>query len=207
MLKPLVLLVPLGLAACKDPPPTGTPPTTTDTDTGEPHILPNDSYPLPEDTAPETIPDLEPSHWVYLEQDGAWVLGAASPPFGSMSGDLHIREFVDELDTAAPAYECDVRYALTGTEQTTHSCDACDFVFAVEHYVSEGDPVACHDPDVPSDGAIWNMGFDSQTRTIYRNYYGTGLWMPWYAATRSGTTIDFQWSGRLAIEVLDTGDM
>ncbi len=190
--------------ACTGAPPEAPPPTTVDTDTAEPRILPQDSFPLPTDSAPDLPPDLTPAHWVTLEQQGMWDLEVTAP-WESMSGTLRIREFVDELDTAAPAYECDVTFALTGPAQDNHSCDACDFVFAVEHYLQTGDPSSCHDPDVPNDGSVWMMGFDGGTQTIYRNYGGTGLWLPWYEATRNNDIVSFEWTAVLAIEVMDSG--
>lgn len=201
------MLIAAWLIACKSAPETPPPPTTTDSETGDVHILPRDSYPLPTDSSPDLPPNLTPSHWVTLEQTGTWVLGSSTPPFSSMTGDLRIREYVDDLDTAVPNYECDVTYALTGSEVTQHSCGACDFVFEIEHYVQSGSPGDCHDPDVPLDGSIWNMGFDSGTRTIYRNYGGTGLWLPWYDATKAGATVTFDWTASLAIEVEDSGMM
>lgn len=201
------MLIVATLAACTPDPGSPEPTTPTDSETGDVHILPRDSYTLPTDTAPDLPPNITPTHWVTLEQTGAWLLGNSTPPFGSMTGNLHLREYVDDLDTAEPVYDCDVEYALTGSELTQHTCSACDFVFEVEHYVQSGTPTDCHDPDVPLDGSIWNLGFDSGTKTIYRNYGGTGLWLPWYDATKQGATVNFEWTASLAIEVMDSGMM
>lgn len=198
---------------CDGQGPTGTLPEPTDTDSGEPQILPLDSFPLPQDTAPEVIPDLTPDHWVHLLQAGTWALGNTSAPWGSVTGTLRLREWIDEMDTGVHSgttdtgmatYECDVRYALTGTEVTNHDCSQCDFVMAVEHQVSEGDPSACHDPDAPVSGAIRNLGYDNQTQKIYFDYYGTGLWLPWYDADRTGQTVRFSWTTQLGIELPDS---
>ncbi len=199
----LLALVAIGCSG-DDAPPT-TPPTT-DTDTGEPQILPLDSFPLPEDTAPEVIPDLSPNNWVNLSQIGVWNLGNTSEPWGSVSGTLVIREHIDELDTAAPVYECDVSYTLTGTEVTNHDCNDCDFVMAVEHYVNSGDPSACHDPDAPVNGAIRHLGYDNATKKILFDYYGSGVWIPWYDADRTGQRVDFEWTAQLGIELADSAD-
>jgi hypothetical protein len=187
-----------------------TPPTQTavptDTDTAEPNLLPTDTAAyIPVDTAVPPPPNLTPAHYVYMSQTGTWNMGSASPPFGSVTGTLAITEYVDQLDTAAPVYECAVRYVLTGEEVTQHTCADCDFVFNVEHYVSQGDPSTCNDPDTPTSGEVWQLGFDQGTAQIYFNYHGTDVWLPWYDATKTGSVVDFLWEATLAIEVEDTG--
>ena len=42
--------------------------------------------------------------------------------------------------------------------------------------------------------------------SIYHNYYGTDVWLPWYDADKNGATVDFEWIATLAIEVVDTGE-
>lgn len=192
--------------ACNGEGPTQTTPPTTDSHTGEPQILPLDSFPLPEDTAPEVIPDLTPDHWILLTQVGQWTLGNTSAPWGSVTGTLRLREYVDALDTAEPVYECDVTYSLTGSEVTPNDCPGCDFVMAVEHYVTAGDPSACHDPDAPVDGAIRHLGYDNGAKKILFDYYGSGVWIPWYDADRTGQIVDFEWSAQLGIELPDSAD-
>lgn len=178
------------------------------TETGEePKVLPIDtSLYLPEDTAPDQVPNLTPSNYVVMSQVGSWTLSSADPPFSSLFGTLQITEYIDELDTALPVYECFVTYSLTGDPVETHTCADCDFVFNVEYYVTEGDPNACHDPDAPPSGAIWQLGFSSATGKLLLNYYGTDVWLPWYDATKTGADIAFQWVANLAIELEDTGD-
>jgi hypothetical protein len=203
--RPCVLLA-LAALGCNGDEPPGTTPPTVDTDTGEPQILPLDSFALPEDTAPEVIPDLTPDHYVILTQVGLWNLGNASAPWGSVSGTLRVREFVDALDTAEPVYECNVEYTLTGTEVTPHDCPGCDFVMAVEHYVVSGDPSACHDPDVPLDGAVRHLGYENGAQKLLFDYYGSGVWLPWYDADRTGQVVDFEWTAQLGIELPDSAD-
>lgn len=177
----------------------------TDTDTDEPHILPIDTSTfIPRDTGPEATNDVVPENWVYLFQQGQWLLGSYAPPYGSLSGTLRIQEYVDTLDTANPDFECNVRYSLTGTEVGGHTCPTCAYVMDVEHYVTSGDPTSCHDPDAPQNGAIWQMGYDPAGDILF-NYYGTDVWLPWYDATQVGATVDFSWSMTLAIEVEDSG--
>ncbi|MEZ4236901.1 MAG: hypothetical protein R3F59_12260 [Myxococcota bacterium] len=201
-------LVPLlWAAACTPPGPQQTTPVPTDSDTSEPKILPIDTAPfIPIDSSADGPPDLVPGHFVYMSQSGVWNLSSASAP-NTMTGSLQITEYVDTLDTALPEYECYVTYALTGEAVGNHTCTDCNFVFDVEFYVDDGDPAACHDPDAPPSGAVWQMGWSDPDGTIYLNYYGTDVWLPWYPGTKSAAVIDFAWSATLAIEVLDTGDM
>jgi hypothetical protein len=196
------------VAGCTNPPSTLPTPGTPDTDTGEPQVLPIDTgaY-VPQDTGIDIPPDILPSHWVYIAQQGVWNLSPASPPYTGVIGTLVLQEYIDALDTAVPNYECNVTYALTGSSVQSHTCADCDWVMDVEHFVNLGDPSACRDPDAPPAGAVWQMGYDGATEHIYLNYYGTGVWLPWYDATQSGAQVDFGWNGTLAIELDDTGDM
>jgi hypothetical protein len=193
-------------AACTPPGPQQTTPVPTDTDTSEPKILPIDTAVfLPTDSSAGAPPDISPDHYVFMTQIGVWTLSAATDPT-SMAGTLEITEYIDTLDTALPVYECLVRYALTGDAVANHTCTDCAFVFDVEFYVNEGDPAACHDPDAPPAGAVWQMGWSNSDETIYLNYYGTDVWLPWYGGIKNAAIIDYNWSATLAIEVLDTGE-
>jgi hypothetical protein len=202
-----VLLALMGLSCEGDPGQTATQPTTTET--GEdPKVLPIDTAPyLPEDTAPDVVPNLTPENYVYMNQVGSWTLSASDPPFTDLYGTLRITEHIDTLDTALPVYECNVTYSLTGSPVGDHTCGDCDFVFEVEYFVTAGDPSTCHDPDAPPSGAVWQLGYDEGTNKIYLNYYGTDVWLPWYDATKAGAAVDFNWTATLAIEVLDSGDL
>jgi hypothetical protein len=196
------------LAGCSNPPSTLTTPSTPDTDTAEPQVLPIDTGSfVPQDTAPDVPPDITPDHWVYITQNGIWNLSPASPPYTDVVGSLQLQEYIDVLDTAVPNYECNVTYSLTGNSLQTHTCAACDWVMEVEHFVSSGDPTACHDPDAPTDGSTWQMGYDAAQSKILLNYYGTDVWLGWYDADQAGNQVDYGWSGTLAIELEDTGDM
>jgi len=201
----LTLLLPLtALLACNGQPVMEADGPVTDTNTADdPVILPLDtSVFVPSDTGTQPDPNLQPDHFVYLLHEGSWALSG-----GGLSGQLSIQEYVDELDTArANPFLCDVLYALTGTEISEHTCDQCDLVIEVEHYVSAGDPSICSDPDTPPDGAVWQLGYASSDQMIYLNYFGTDVWLPWYEATTGPPNIQFSWSATIAIEAQDTGD-
>jgi hypothetical protein len=200
---PSVVLLGALAIGCKADPPAGDGPPPEDTDTSEPHILPIETAIfIPEDTAPEATPDLVPESWVTIVQQGQWTTSV-----GSMSGTLRLQEYVDELDTAEPRYECDVVYSLTGTESTSDTCPSCDYAFDVEHFVTTGDPSGCHDVDAPQSGDIWELGYDGAANKILLNYHGTDVWLEWYDATQVGTIVTFGWSATLAIEVQDSGTM
>jgi hypothetical protein len=199
---PFVLIGALA-AGCTAEPPAGDGPPPEDTDTSDPRILPIDTTMfIPQDTAPDATPDLVPDNWVYIVQQGSWATSGAN-----MTGTLRLQEYVDELDTAEPNYECDVVYSLTGNAAGSSSCPSCDFVYDIEHFVSSGDPTGCHDVDAPQSGEIWQMGFDGGANKILLNYHGTDVWLEWYDATQAGYIVTFDWSATLAIEVEDSGMM
>jgi hypothetical protein len=184
-----------------------------DTDVEPPKVLTLDTAAfIPTDTAPEVLPNNEPSNWITLVQDGQWRLSPATAPYTDMDGLMTIQEWLGDAlgtpppvaDTATgepPAFECEVEYSLTGQAVDPHTCPECDFVMEIEHFVTVGDPSACTDPDTPMDGTTWQLGFDSGTGTIFLNYYGTDVWLPWYNASKVGADVLFDWSATLAIEV------
>ncbi|HHO54429.1 MAG TPA: hypothetical protein ENK18_27055 [Deltaproteobacteria bacterium] len=191
---------------------------TEDTDTeDDPEVLSIDtSVYIPVDTAPDVVPDLQPSDWIQLRHQGLWSLSGS--PFTDLSGQLILREYLNVLDTAIDTsiattdtayvdpYLCNVTYSLTGSAIDNHTCATCSFVFEVEHYVSDGDPSLCREPDTPPDGAVWQLGYNAGTDEILLNYYGTDVWLPWYDTTTGPPNIAFEWSFSLAIELEDTGD-
>lgn len=192
----------IALAGCSQDPPAKDAPPTEDTDTDSPHVLPigDTSIYIPQDTAPDVAPDLAPENFVYIVQQGQWTTSA-----GTMTGTLRLQEYIDVLDTAVPVYECNVLYSLTGSDAGNTTCPSCDFVFDVEHFVTSGDPSACHDVDAPQAGEVWQLGYDDGAGKIMLNYHGTDVWLEWYDANQAGAIVDFDWSATLAIEVEDSG--
>ncbi len=191
---------------------------TEDTNTeDDPVVLPLDtSIFIPSDTAPDVVPDLEPSDWIEVRHQGSWSLTGS--PLSDLAGQLTVREFLNALDTAVDTsiattdtayvdpYLCNVTYALTGAAVDDHTCGSCDLVFEVEHYVTEGDPSRCREPDAPEDGAVWQLGYEDASDTIWLNYHGTDVWLPWYDATTGPPNVAFEWSFRLAFEIEDDED-
>jgi hypothetical protein len=202
-----ILLSTVAIAACKQKPASDSIPGTADTGSGEePNVLPIDtSVFIPQDTGATGPPNLTPSNYVLMNQIGVWNMQQAGPPYGDMSGSMRITEYIDELDTALPVYECDVRYTLNGSIVDNHDCNDCEFVYAVEYYVNSGDPSTCHDPDAPQHEQTLELGFVSDNEGIQYNYMGTDVWKHWYDAQKSGATVNFEWIATLAIEVVDTG--
>ena len=181
-------------------------------------MLPIDtSFFVPQDTAPQQPPNIDPRDFLYLRHIGNWSLSGS--PFSDLSGNLKIAEQINAVpvrdtsvtgDTAPPEpFLCEVEYTLTGTVVPDHTCGvACDFVFEVEHFVNLGNPGACREPDVPQDGAVWQLGFDSTNGQILYNYYGTDVWLPWYDVPEGSAppNLGFLWEFTLAVELEDTAE-
>ena len=45
------------------------------------------------------------------------------------------------------------------------------------------------------------MGYSSEDRLIYYNYNNTGIWLPWYDASRLGDEISFEWESTKGYEL------
>lgn len=190
--------------------PTAPPPTEESGTTDGPNVLPIDTSAfIPQDTAPVEPPNINPRDFIYLRHSGSWDL--TGDPFTDLSGTLRVAEYINEIDTSdtndPDPFLCEVLYNITGSVVPTHTCGAdCDFVFEVEHYVSSGNPGACAEPDVPENGAVWQLGYDSTNGRILLNYFGTDRWLPWYNTTTAPPSLEFEWEFTLAIELEDTAD-
>ena len=132
-------------------------------------------------------------------------------PFTDLAGSLRIAEYINEIDTSdtndPDPFVCEVFYNLTGSVVETHTCGAdCDFVFEVEHYVVSGNVAACAEPDVPENGAVRQLGYDSTNGRVLENYFGTDRWIPAYDTLTAPPNLDFSWELTLAIELEDTAN-
>ncbi len=207
------------LAGCSGSDGTGNSPPEESDSGNPPNVLPIDtSFFVPDDTAEEGRPDLTPGSFLFLRHIGSWEL--AGNPYDSLTGTLRVVEALNELpppdsaqptgesDTAAPfPFTCEVEYALTGKVVGDHTCGtACDFVFEVEHYVTTGAPDACRVPDMPDNGAVWQLGYRAAEEEILYNYFGTDVWLPWYNTTSAPPSLDFAWEFTLAVELEDTAE-
>lgn len=155
------------------------------------------------DTAGGGLSDDVPAHTLTLTQEGNWELSPRGGPWTALTGGLEILELLDG-DEEIPA--CEATYALTGEATDTPGCDTCDAVFAVTFYLSDGDPAACSDPDLPLADEVRTLGWSSVDETIYFDYFDTGVWLPWYEGVEDEDTVTFSWTTELAIYVEeDTG--
>lgn len=157
------------------------------------------------DTYLEDDGDDVPTHTLTVTQEGSWELTPRGGPWTALTGDLSILELLDS-DEEVPS--CEVSFALTGEapEGEASGCDTCDDVFVVSFYLSSGDPSTCSDPDMPADGDVRAYGYSEVDSTIYLDYAGTGVWLPWYEAEVDEDTISFSWSTDLAVFVPEEDD-
>lgn len=156
------------------------------------------------DTYIDDAGDDEPAHTLSVTQEGAWELSPRGGPWTALTGELSVTELLDD-DEEEPA--CEVVFALTGEAPDAEGagaplgCDTCDDVFVVSFYLSAGDPGACTDPDLPMDREVRAFGWSSVDGTIYLDYAGTGVWLPWYEGEVDEDTITFSWTTELAVFV------
>lgn len=165
----------------------------------------------PPDTASVGLGDDVPSDTITLEQTGTWNL--SGDPYDALVGRFRMREFINGVilstaDTALP--ECDVTLALQGSRfDGPTGCPSCDHVWDVQFTQTPdsltGD-AGCHDPDRPRDGDTWRLGYSAASATIYFNFYGSGVWIPWWGAVSSGDSVVFEWTRELAIDLMEDED-
>lgn len=157
--------------------------------------LTGDSVALIPDTADDGLGDEEPEHWLSITQEGVWEMTPRGGPWTTMTGELVVTEILDE-DIENPT--CSLTYALTGEGVEAPGCETCDVAFLVSFYVSEGDPESCSDPDLPLQDEERTFGWSEVDSTIYLDYAGTGVWIPWYEGEIDEDTLTFTYSAELA---------
>lgn len=167
---------------------------------------------FPLDSLGDSAADEAPAHTLTMEQWGLWELSPFGGPYTAMVGELRVWEYLDGLrpdsaDTALDtgmgweeALSCQAVLSLVG-EPLDEVCATCSFGFAVQITLVDGDPSACRDPDMPQDGEERAWAWD-EAGLIWYDYGGSGLWLPWWEAMRSGDSIDFQWTTTVGV-VLD----
>ena len=186
--RPLLLFL---LAACRPADDSG----------GTAELPPNDTEALDSSTPGFTADtgvdpgtyDETPAHTLALQHAGFWILTPLGGPYKALTGELEISEILDG-DTENPA--CALRYALTGTAEI-ENCPGCSFTFLVSHYLVEGDPSGCREPELPSEQE--RQGF--ATPTVYQDYAQTGLWLSWYTGTFANDELDFSWESTVGVDL------
>jgi len=164
--------------------------------------------------------DQVPNNTLLLQHVGSWSLSPLGGPYRAVVGDLTVEEFIDGDDEMP---WCWVVYALTGEvveDERADSCATCDFVFEVQYYVNvdgglrpeegaepidtggnydEDDVVETHgiedcmSPELPRDGDRVLMGWAEDEGTLYMEYYGSGIWLPWYSGELAFDQLEFSW--------------
>ncbi len=161
---------------------------------------------FPVDTGFGGTADVDPDHWLHITQLGNWSMSPPGGPYNNMTGGLTITEIVDVPEDTAAAPECEVIYTLVGQTYAPNDCAECDWTLIVE-FTGTGNEGNCHDPDMPpsdtAPGDGWPMGYSSSLNKVMFDYYGTGVWIPWYNAVKVGDVINIDFSTSIAIEVED----
>lgn len=166
--------------------------------------------------------DEVPNNTLLIQHFGNWSLSPLGGPYRAVVGELLIEEWIDG-DDATPwcwvIYSM-TGEAVDAEDERAEGCDGCDFVFEVEFYVNQdgglrpedgAEPIDtggmydeddvvetngledCMSPDLPADGERWIMGYSSLEETVYLEYYGSGIWLPWYSGALEFDRVDFSW--------------
>lgn len=192
--------------------------------------LPDDTQPaggsdsagwFPVDTGPDTGFNETPEHVLTLEHRGEWELTPiGGGPWTAFTGELQVDEYLDYFEDQP---WCTARFALTGqATEDLNNCPACDVVFDVLFYLTdegleddEGDPYldengniiaglgVCGSPDLPEHDEVRRMGLSLDAETIYFDYYGSDIWVPWYDIEQLHDDVDFEWTADVGFVVPD----
>jgi hypothetical protein len=169
----------------------------------------------PDNTGSVALGNDVPLHTVILEQSGVWNLSGS--PYDVLIGSFRVRELVDgnAPDTSvtgdtADDLACNITYSMQGTPSPQPTgCPNCAHVWDIQFTIdadSETDTSQCNDPDLPQDGDTWRLGYAGGDATIYFNFYGTGIYVPWWGAIQAGDSVIFEWSRELALTIPDPED-
>lgn len=167
-----------------------------------------------------------PDHLLTIRQWGSWNMGPPTGPYNTLSGDLLVQEYLDGFrpdtgDTGGPppidtadtgltleeGLVCDATYNVAGVPVTAgEECAGCSFTFLVQFSLVDGDPSTCHDPNLPSTGDEWAMGYHPGDEVILVNLGDSGLWTPWYNAVLAGDIVDYLWEVEVGIAIEEEED-
>lgn len=164
--------------------------------------------------------DQIPNNTLLIQHVGSWSLSPLGGPYRAVVGDLQVDEYIDGQDDMP---WCWVVYSMTGEvveDERASSCATCDFVFEIQFYVNQdggfkpeegAEPIDtggnydeddvietngigdCMSPDLPGDGDRWLMGWAEDEETLYMEYFGSGIWLPWYSGELEFDRLSFSW--------------
>ncbi len=164
--------------------------------------------------------DQVPNNTLLIQHVGSWSLSPLGGPYRAAVGDLQVDEFIDGDDKMP---WCWVVYAMTGEvveDDRADGCTTCDFVFEMQFYVNQdgglkpeegAEPIDtggnydeddvietngiedCMSPELPEDGERWLMGWSEADSTVYMEYFGSGIWLPWYSGELEFDKLTFSW--------------
>jgi len=204
----ILLVLGMALLGCDGATETGTPTPDLPTDTAETDVPWVDTGVFrPDNTGTVALGNDVPANTVILEQSGVWML--SGNPYDALIGSFQARELINGNDPGtgdtAQQLDCNVSYSLQGTPAPPPTgCPSCGHVWDIQFTVdadSITDTSLCNDPDLPQDGDTWRMGYAGAAGTIHFNFYGSGVWVPWWGAAQSGDTVIFEWTRELAIDI------
>lgn len=194
------------LLACKsEEPPTPTPATAT-----PPPTVPwvDTGIFRPSDTGEDpTLDDDVPDHTLEVVHSGYWE--RSGTPYDAVVGELHVREILDgyvpDTSDTGDQLACDVRWFVTGTpDSIVHTCPGCDPGWEVTFTYDEASVstlALCNDRELPDDGSVWHLALHPGDGVIYYNWFGSGVWLPWWNAEEVGDRVDYGWQGQIAVGV------
>jgi hypothetical protein len=207
LLHPHTLLWTLLFAACNGSNDSDVPEALPDTDTTD--SLPSDSIDWSiEDTGLNGgYSNEEPPFELDLAHAGVWELLPLGGPYTSMVGEMTVTELLDGNENTP---WCSATFSLTG-QATPDLCDTCDYGFIILFYLTKegskdknkdddekvGGLEDCRSPDLPADGETRTLAYSDADSTIYFNYYGSDIWIPWYDASDLHDEVNFEWESTL----------
>lgn len=160
----------------------------------------------PADTAEITLGNDVPAATISIEHSGWW--DRSGTPFDAMVGRLQVAEringYVPDTSDTGDNLACDVAYFLTGTPANGNGgCADCGPAWRVTFTLDPESVTGlegCRDPELPNDGDTWLLSNNPVEGMIYFNYFGSGVWLPWWPAAESSERIDYGWIGELAVD-------
>lgn len=163
---------------------------------------------FPNDSALDSDLQMTPLHTLTIRQWGWLLPGPAGGPYDTVTGELRAWEYLDgmrppdpdtgDTDTDTPVdtdvvtdtdtpvdpdyvMACDLVFGIAG-ELADPPCADCAWSFEVTFTLVSGDRGACYDDDLPSDGDVWDLGYDPVSGWVVFEAGGLDQWLPWWRA-------------------------